>query len=194
VTGSIVVIEVGGIGFSVQVTPSHALSLRVGHEASVVTSLIVREDSLSLFGFADHESLDIFTLLTGVTGVGPKSAMGVLAELSAGEIALAVSREDDAVFRKVSGIGPKTAKLIVLSLTGKVFPTQAIPPARAGLASTVSDDVLTALIGLGWNDRAAQSAIDAVLERASDEEAGSLPTLLRLSLSELKPNTSGAGR
>jgi Holliday junction DNA helicase RuvA len=194
VTGSIAVIEVGGIGFSVQLTPAHALSLRVGHEASVVTSLIVREDSLSLFGFADHDSLDIFTLLTGVTGVGPKSAMGVLAELSPAEIARAVSREDDAVFRKVSGIGPKTAKLIVLSLTGKVVAQQPSSTPRFAAASSVRDDVLTALIGLGWNDRVASSGIDAVLERANEEDAGSVQALLRLALSELGPRNPGVVR
>jgi Holliday junction DNA helicase RuvA len=133
-------------------------------------------------------------LLTGVTGVGPKSAMGVLAELTPGEIALAVSREEDAVFRKVSGIGPKTAKLIVLSLTGKVVATQVSSVPRAAAVSSVRDDVLTALIGLGWNDRIASSGIDAVLERASEEDAGSVQALLRLSLSELGPRNPGVAR
>ena len=188
-------IEVGGIGFDVTLTPAHALTLRVGHEAAVTTSLIVREDSLSLFGFADRDSLDIFTLLTGVTGVGPKSAMGVLAELTPAEIALAVSRDEDAVFRRVSGIGPKTAKLIVLSLAGKVTAFAAAPPVQgAKITGSVRDDVLAALIGLGWNDRAAEAGLDAVLLHASDDQTSSVQALLRLALTELGPRNPGGAR
>jgi Holliday junction DNA helicase RuvA len=196
ISGSAVVLEVGGIGFSVQLTPAHALSLRLGQEARVVTSLIVREDSLALFGFADHDALDIFTLLCGVTGVGPKSAIGVLAELSPNEIALAVSREDDTVFRRVSGIGPKTAKLIILSLTGKVTPVLTSASEATGQAASAStrEDVLEALVGLGWNDRAAQIGLDAVLERATPNDAGSVQSLLRLALTELGPRNAGGAR
>ena len=160
-----------------------------------MTSLIVREDSLSLFGFVDRDSLDIFTLLTGVTGVGPKSAMGVLAELTPAEIALAVSRDEDAVFRRVSGIGPKTAKLIVLSLAGKVTAFAAAPPQQgAKVTGSVRDDVLAALIGLGWNDRAAEAGLDAVLLHASDDETSSVQALLRLALTELGPRNPGGAR
>src|ERR1700733_9652427 len=120
IAGPAVIIEVGGVGLAIQVTPQHALSLRVGSEASVRTALIVREDDLSLFGFQDADELAVFDALRGVTGVGPKSAMGVLAAMDPGEIAQAIARDDDNAFRKVSGIGPKTAKLIVLSLAGKL--------------------------------------------------------------------------
>ena len=133
--GTTVVIEVGGVGLNVQVTPQHALSLRVGSEATVRTALIVREDDLSLYGFSEADELTVFDLLRGVTGVGPKSAMGVLAAMSPGEIAQAVAVEDDAAFRKVSGIGPKTAKLIVVSLAGKLL---VVPTARASAASRSS--------------------------------------------------------
>ncbi|PPF64462.1 Holliday junction branch migration protein RuvA [Clavibacter michiganensis] len=194
VSGSSAVIEVGGVGFDVTLTPAHTLSLRVGHEASVVTSLIVREDSLSLFGFVDHDSLDLFTLLTGVTGVGPKSAMGVLAELSPAQIAVAVSQEDDAVFRKVSGIGPKTAKLIVLSLAGKVSVFAAAPAVAKDVSRSIRDDVLAALVGLGWNEKAAEAGLDAVLLHASDDEAASVQALLRLALTELGPRNPGGSR
>ena len=114
------IIEVGGVGLQVAVTPDHALSMRVGSEVSLRTALIVREDELALYGFADAEGREVFDLLRGVSGVGPKSAMGVLAAMSPTEIAAAVTREDDAAFRKVSGVGPKTAKLIVVSLAGKL--------------------------------------------------------------------------
>ncbi|MDO9398308.1 MAG: Holliday junction branch migration protein RuvA [Herbiconiux sp.] len=184
------VIDVGGVGYSVAVTPRHALLLRTGSEATLLTTLIVREDSLSLFGFADQESLDIFTLLVGVTGVGPKSALGVLAELTATEVAVAVARDDDAAFRKVSGIGPKTAKLIVLSLTGKIAPrpVSAEESAASGAPSTiVRGNVERALVGLGWPERSATEAVDEALQSASAAEAGNVQSLLRLALAVLGP-------
>lgn len=176
------VIEVGGIGLSVTVTPQHALSMRVGTETTVHTALIVREDDLSLFGFQDVDELTVFDLLRGVTGVGPKSAMGVLAVLTPGQVASAVATEDDAAFRKVSGIGPKTAKLIVLSLTGKMFVTAAA--ASPAQASTVSQSVMIALVGLGWSERAASQAVDDALAGAPEGEAADVPQLLRLALTQ----------
>ncbi|HEY4269570.1 MAG TPA: Holliday junction branch migration protein RuvA [Galbitalea sp.] len=190
ITSSSVVIEVGGVGLAVQVTPGHALSLRIGAEATVRTALIVREDDLSLFGFTDADELTVFDALRGVTGVGPKSAMGVLAAMDPGQIAQAVLMEDDAAFRKVSGIGPKTAKLIVLSLAGKlaIAPTSArsagVPRAAAGVA----DSVLVALVGLGWNERAAGQAVDDALSGASEVERESVQALLRLALTRLGPS------
>ena len=129
-SGGTAVVEVGGVGFAVQLTPDHVLSLRVGDEAFVHTSLIVREDALQLFGFADREQLEVFELLTGVSGVGPKSAIGVLSVLAPDDIAAAVAADDDAPFRKVSGIGPKTAKLIVVSLAGKLAAVRRPAPRR----------------------------------------------------------------
>lgn len=187
VAGTTAVIEVGGVGLSVTVTPQHALSLRVGSEAMVRTALIVREDDLSLFGFVDTDELSVFDLLRGVTGVGPKSAMGVLATMTPAQVASAVATEDDAAFRKVSGIGPKTAKLIVLSLAGKMqgITTSA---ARAPIArATVSDNVLVALVGLGWSERVAAQAVDEASASADGEEAATVPALLRLALTRLGP-------
>lgn len=188
-SGSGVVLDVHGVGYAVAVTGRHALELRIGHEVQLLTSLIVREDSLSLFGFADQESLDIFTMLVGVTGVGPKSALGVLNELSAREVAFAVAREDDAAFRKVSGIGPKTAKLIVVSLAGKLAapaPNPAAEPA-AGASSVVRVNVERALVGLGWPERSATAAVDEALESASATDAANVQSLLRLALALLGP-------
>jgi Holliday junction DNA helicase RuvA len=159
----------------------------------VLTSLIVREDSLSLFGFIDQESLDIFSLLVGVTGVGPKSAMGVLAALSPAEIARAVSADDDSVFRRVSGIGPKTAKLIVVSLTGKVSAITVSSANQSEVPPRVRDDVLVALIGLGWSDRSASDALEQVFAAATDVEKSSVQTLLRRSLTELGPRQPQTG-
>ncbi len=189
IAGPAVIIEVGGVGLSIQVTPQHALSLRVGGEAFVRTALIVREDDLSLYGFVDADELAVFDALRGVTGVGPKSAMGVLAAMTPGEIAGAIARDDDAAFRKVSGIGPKTAKLIVVSLAGKLaiaMTTSGSTTARAP-AHSVKESVLVALVGLGWNDRAAGQAVDEALAGATPTERESVPVLLRLALTRLGP-------
>ncbi|WP_314145933.1 Holliday junction branch migration protein RuvA [uncultured Leifsonia sp.] len=194
-SGGTAVIEVGGVGFAVQLTPDHVLSLRVGDEAFVHTSLIVREDALSLFGFADLEQLQVFELLNGVSGVGPKSAIGVLSVLSPDQIASAVAADDDAPFRKVSGIGPKTAKLIVVSLTGKLVAARTAP-ARAtkasGRGSSVSDSVLVALVGLGWPEKIAAEAVAEVVADTDETARDSVQALLRLTLAHLGPAKQGA--
>ena len=191
VAGTGAVIEVGGIGLSITVTPQHALALRVGTEAILRTVLIVREDDLALFGFVDSDELAVFDLLRGVTGVGPKSAMGVLAVLTPGQVASAVATEDDSAFRKVSGIGPKTAKLIVVSLAGKMQVTTTVANTRAVASVSVSDSVLVALVGLGWSERVAALAVDDALAGVSAAESPTVTSLLRLALTQLGPQQVG---
>lgn len=184
-------LEVHGVGYAVSITQQHALGLRVGDEAFVHTALIVREDDQSLYGFASRDELAVFDLLRGVTGVGPKSALGVLAALTPSQIAGAVAAEDDAAFRRVSGIGPKTAKLIILSLAGKLAAVTGHgaavqdAPAPGGVPASVRADVILALVGLGWNERLAGDAIDAVI--AVGPADTSVPALLRQSLTHLGP-------
>lgn len=187
--GSTVVIEVGGVGLGIQVTPQLALASRVGSELMLRTALIVREDDLSLYGFAEAEELQVFDLLRGVTGVGPKSALGVLAAMSPAEVSQAVALDDDAAFRKVSGIGPKTAKLIVVSLAGKL---SIVGPARASggaKTTTVGEDVTIALVGLGWPERVAAQAVEDALASASEADRAAVPALLRLALASLGPRS-----
>lgn len=191
-SGGTLVIDVSGVGYLVNATPAFVLSSREGQEVSVHTSLIVREDAMTLFGFATRDELDVFELLIGVTGVGPKSALGVLSAMSPAEVARAVQADDDAAFRRVSGIGPKTAKLITVSLAGKlVAPTSAgsgVPVAAGGVA----DDVLAALTGLGWSEKLAGEAIAETLEAADPADAASVPALLRLTLARLGPAQQSA--
>ncbi|AAT88930.1 Holliday junction ATP-dependent DNA helicase RuvA [Leifsonia xyli subsp. xyli] len=194
-SGGAAVIDVGGVGFAVQLTPDHARSLRVGDEAFVHTTLIVREDSLQLFGFSGLEQLQVFELLNGVSGVGPKSAISVLSVLSPDQVADAVAAADDAPFRAVSGIGPKTAKLIVVSLTGKLAACRrpSAPSARRPSApSSVSDSVLVALVGLGWPEKVAGEAVAEVIAGTAESERDSVQTLLRLTLARLGPANQAA--
>ena len=181
--GTTLVVDVHGVGYAVTVTPDHALSVRTGEEVLLHTAMVVREDDMSLFGFHDRERLEVFDLLRGVTGVGPKSAMGVLAALTPEEIAAAVANDDDAVFRRVSGIGPKTAKLIVLSLTGKLIAVRTSAPRPTARGA----DVLVALVGLGYQERAAQAVLDEVLAARPDERQTAV--LLRAALAALGPQT-----
>lgn len=191
--GATAIVEVGGVGLQIAVTPEHALSMRVGSEVSMRTALIVREDELALYGFADVEGREVFDLLRGVSGVGPKSAMGVLAAMSPAEIAGAVTREDDGAFRKVSGIGPKTAKLIVVSLAGKIH-VAAVAAGAATAPASISESVLVALVGLGWSERVAAQAVDEAIAAAAEADRGSVPLLLRSALSRLGPAASQGAR
>jgi len=182
-----VVVEVGGVGLSVAVPPDVARTAHLGAELHLHTTLIVREDALSLFGFETHDELSAFSLLLGVTGVGPKSALGVLATLSVDQIAEAVAADDDAPFRRVSGIGPKTAKLIVVQLAGKLAPSRPVALRGTDAASAVPGQVTLALIGLGWSERTAAEAVASVAEDASDVDRASVQALLRLTLAALGP-------
>ncbi len=189
-----VVIEVGGVGLSVAVPVDISRTAHAGQTLALHTSLIVREDSLSLFGFTTREELEVFSLLLQVTGVGPKSALGVLSQLTVERIAEAVHAEDDAPFRKVSGIGPKTAQLIVLQLAGKIAP--AVP--RPAVSATPSTDILTqvaqALVGLGWPERVAAEAVTTAVEEASEADRSSVSALLRVTLAALGPARQGGVR
>lgn len=185
-----VIIDVGGMGFTVAVPPDVARTARVGETLALHTHLVVREDALSLYGFLEREELSVFIILISVTGVGPKSALGVLSTLTADQIAQAVADDDDKPFRKVSGIGPKTAKLIVVQLAGKIAPPTAGAAHATGVAPNVADQVTAALTGLGWNERLASDAVAAVAEEATDGERGSVQALLRRALAALGPQAS----
>lgn len=192
--GSTVVVEVGGVGLAINVTPSTALGARIGQELRLHTTLVVREDALTLYGFDSPDELAVFELLTGVTGVGPKSGLGVLAVLSPDQVARAVADDDDAAFRKVSGIGPKTAKLIVLSLTGKLAVAAPSAPSVGRVAPTaVGESVLAALIGLGWSEKVAVPVVDETLSEATDADKASVAVLLRQALAKLGPAQHSLG-
>ncbi|MBF4593251.1 MULTISPECIES: Holliday junction branch migration protein RuvA [Curtobacterium] len=194
IAGSAVVIEVGGVGYAVTVTPAHALTMRHGSEVFVRTAMIVREDEHLLFGFESTDALQVFDLLRGVSGVGPKSAMGVLAHMDPAQIANAVANEDDGAFRKVSGIGPKTAKLIIVALSGKLvaFEQAAVVAAARGTAvHPAAVDVVSALIGLGWREDAAQSAVDDAVANEPGAAAMGTQALLRAALGALRPAAAG---
>lgn len=180
------VIAVGGVGMRVEVPSGRTAQAVAGDELFLHTSLIVREDSLTLFGFDTEVELDVFGHLIAVSGVGPRSALGVLSALTPAEIVRAVAAEDERPFRKVSGVGPKTAKLIIVSLAGKLSslaltlddPAEAVPNASV---DALVDDVAEGLQGLGWPESdARQAVLDARDAGAALENAALLRAALTL--------------
>ncbi len=189
-----VVIDVGGVGFFVFVPADVAHTARLGESLRLHTNLIVREDALTLYGFLEPLELEVFTQLLSVTGVGPKSALGVLGHLTVDQIASAVDADDDAPFRRVSGIGPKTAKLIVVQLAGKLQAPAAPTGSTASATDAVVAQVTAALVGLGWSEKVANEAAAETADAASDADRASVPALLRQSLAALGPAKAGGAR
>ncbi len=158
-----VVLGVGGVGMRVEVPSGRTAQRTPGEQLFLHTSLIVREDSLTLYGFDTEAELALFGILIGVSGVGPRSGLGVLYELSPGEVVRAVAAEDDKPFRKVSGIGPKTAKLITVSLAGKLAGLELdatdASPVAVDPDEALTEEVTEGLQGLGWNEPEARQAV-----------------------------------
>jgi Holliday junction DNA helicase RuvA len=181
------VVEVGGVGLLLQATPATLAGLRTGQEAELSTSLVVREESLTLFGFADTDERDVFETLQTVSGIGPRLALAMLAVHTPEGLRTAVAAQDVTALTRVPGIGRKGAQRIVLELTDRLAPpTGAAPangtaPARPGVGG--NDQVVEALVGLGWPQRAAADAVDTV---AADHEPGTeVAVLLRAALRTL---------
>lgn len=168
------VVETGGLGYRISVTPQLALASKVGQKIALHTEMIVREDAQSLYGFVDVEELNLFQALLKVTGVGPKSALAVLGTMGVAALQAAVIQENEEAFKSVPGVGPKTAKLICVQLSGRF---------KAGL--TAHDlqkqvELLDALTGLGYSQKAATDAIKSA-------NVGDMPIAeaLRLTLATL---------
>lgn len=189
-----VVLDVNGVGYAVTVTERHARELRLDDRALLHTAMIVREDDISLFGFVDELELQLFDLLRTVSGVGPRSALGVLGQMEPAAIARAIHDDDDAPFRRVSGIGPKTAKLIVVSLAGKLVAPGTAGPVRGATVPTgdaaTTLALVEALTGLGWPERSAVDAAEAVIAAEPEGERSALPVLLRRALAQLGPRAA----
>jgi len=172
------VVEVGGIGLAVQCTPGTIARLQVGEQARLATSLIVREDSLTLYGFADDDERQLFELLQTANGVGPRLAQAVLAIHPPREVRRAVSMGDLKALMQVPGIGKKGAERLVLELRDRLGSTTsdtsldgALPAGSRPITPVAPwrDQLSAALMGLGWNIREADSAVSA-LGPVADEQ------------------------
>jgi holliday junction DNA helicase RuvA len=180
------VIEVGGIGLQLYCHPGTLAGLRPGEEARVSTSMVVREDSLTLYGFADDDEKAVFELLQTASGVGPRLAQAALAVLSPDQIRQAVASEDLAMLVKVPGIGKKGAQRIVLELKDKIgAPANLVTGRPLQASETWREQVHAGLVGLGWSARDAEDAVIAVSPLAVDVAEPSVPDLLRAALRTL---------
>lgn len=161
------VLEVGGVGLAVHATPSTLAGLRTGVEGRLSTTLIVREDALTLYGFADGESRELFGLLLTVSGVGPRLAMATLAVLEPDALRAALADGNHTALMRVPGIGKRGAERMVVELRDKVGAVATTPGGQVA-GGAVREQVLDALVGLGFPAKQAEQAIDVVLAETPD--------------------------
>ncbi|MBU2697104.1 Holliday junction branch migration protein RuvA [Nocardioides sp. WV_118_6] len=178
------VVEVGGVGLELMCTPGTLAQLRTGAQATLPTSMIVREDSLTLYGFADEDEKVLFELVQTASGVGPKLAQAILAVLSPDGVRTAIAGDDVKTLTKVPGIGQKGAQRIILELKDRIGAPTGAPVAGARpSADAWRDQVHQGLVGLGYNAKDADKAVDAVAPDAGD--APDVGALLRAALRSL---------
>lgn len=184
VTITSAVIDVGGVGMQIMCTPSTIATLRIGTEVQLSTSMVVREDSLTIFGFATNDERDMFELVQTASGIGPKVAQAMLAVLDPDRLRQAIGQGDLATLTTVPGIGRKGAERIVLELKDRVgVTTQTLAPASAWRAQ-----VHEALLGLGWSSREADAALD---HAAAELPAGSTPDVSQILRDALRSLAKG---
>ncbi len=179
-----VVIESAGLGYRVNATPATLASMRRGEHARLMTAMIVREDSMTLFGFADPDARDLFGLLLTVSGVGPRLAMATLAVLEPDALRAALSDGNTAALTRVPGIGKRGAERMIVELRDKVaaFGGNGAAPLTTVSASPMREQVVEALVGLGFPLKQAEQSTDTVLTDTPDADT---PTALRAALSLL---------
>ncbi len=179
------VVEVGGVGLAVNCTPGTLAALRVGAEAALATSLVVREDSLTLYGFADDDERHLFELLQTASGVGPRLAQAVLAVLSPDTVRKAIANADATTLIRVPGIGKKGAERLILELRDRIGP---VPLHATGAVAAPEgrwpEQVREALVGLGWTASQAEQAVQAVAD-GLDGTTPPVPVLLKQAIRHL---------
>jgi holliday junction DNA helicase RuvA len=163
------VVEVGGVGLQLMCTPRTLADLRHGQEATLPTSMVVREDSMTLFGFLDDDEKAVFELVQTASGVGPKLAQAMLAVLSPDTLRTAVAADDVKTLTRVPGIGQKVAQRIILELKDRLgAPVGSVSAPAARSQEAWRDQVHLGLTGLGWPAREAERAVEAVADQAGD--------------------------
>lgn len=173
------IIDVSGVGYKVLVTAETALETTLSSPIFLWTHLVVRETSLELFGFPDKETIDIFELLITISGIGPKTALGILNVATPSMLRQAVASEDTTYLTRVSGIGKKNAEKIVLELKDKLKITKE-DTSTSSVQVRAEGDALEALVSLGYNERDARNALKQVpkeTEGASERVKAALKLL-----------------
>ncbi|MFT4201472.1 Holliday junction branch migration protein RuvA [Gordonia sp. (in: high G+C Gram-positive bacteria)] len=176
-----VVVDCAGVGYRVLATPSTMSALQRGAETTLLTTMIVREDSMTLYGFTDSAARDLFVLLQTVTGVGPRLALAALAVHDPAELAAAIASSNTKALTGVPGIGKRVAERLVVELRDKVGVVEGTATPVPG-TTTVGGEVTEALVGLGFAETAAEKAVAAVLAERPDADSAAV---LRASLALL---------
>lgn len=183
-TPTFIVVETGGVGYHVNISLNTYAQIERLENVKILTHLIIKEDSHSLYGFVDETERRFFVLLISVSGVGPTTAQLLLSSLNPEELRAAIIGEDIATFKRVKGIGPKTAKQIILDLKDKIVKESGdvsltITPAD----NTIRDEALSALVALGFNRIQVQKLLNKVLK----EQPGvaNVEELIKLALKQL---------
>lgn len=186
------VIAVGGFGVQFSATPQTLATLHEGRTGSVQTHLVVKEDALTLFGFADRHEREVFEVLITANGVGPRLALAVLSVHHPEAVRRAVTEEDEKALTRVPGVGPKLARKIIVELSGRLTPTgeQVLAPEEPAASETPEAawhaDVVQAMTGLGWSEKEALKAVEAtVAARPELDEARDVAALLRATLRDV---------
>lgn len=189
VGGTWVVLDLSGFGVRALCSPATVASVRVGEATTLHTSLIVREDSLTLYGFAEPEERDAFELVQSASGIGPKIAQAVVSVLPPGEFRAAILAENVVALTKVPGIGPKGAKKMVIELKDKVNALGATPDLSSGPAPTASEvwreQVASGLESLGWSAKDAAAAVERVAPLQEEDPGVGIGELMRAALKSL---------
>ena len=183
------IVEVGGVGLSLSITSQTSSQLHLGTNAQLFTSLVVREDSLTLFGFLDEQSRNTFELLQTVSGIGPKVALAVMGSHSAESLAKAIAQEDIKAIEKVPGIGRKGAQRLILELKGKLTDFGSADAAQVR-QPVWREQLMSALISLGYSSKESDHAINEALAQYSEQGIDGS----ELELSELLKKVLQSGR
>lgn len=184
------VIDVNGVGYRVETTPALNASAQLGASLTIATALVVREDSMTLYGFVDAEERDTFELVQTASGIGPKTAQAVVSVLSPAELRTAISTENLATLTRVPGIGRKGAQRMVLELKDKInvlgavnedLPVETTMSARVGW----QEQVTAGLVSLGWSPRDAAKACERVVPLAEENPDWSVGDLMKAALRQM---------
>ncbi|MCV7594536.1 Holliday junction branch migration protein RuvA [Micrococcus luteus] len=187
------VIAVGGLGVQFSATPQTLATLHEGRPGAVQTHLVVKEDALTLYGFADRDEREVFEVLITANGVGPRLALAILSVHHPETVRRAVTEEDEKTLTRVPGIGPKMARKIIVELSGRLAPTgEPVPEAEAeasdepAVETVWHADVVQAMAGLGWSEKEALKAVEAtVAARPELDEGRDVAALLRATLRDV---------
>jgi len=179
---NLITLDVNGVGYEVIVAPDLAANSRIGESISLHTSLVVREDSWTLYGFESNESKTLFEQLQSVTGIGPKVASALLSVYGPDDLRAAIANQDNAALEKVPGIGKKVASRIILELKDKFGGSY---KSKSSLSGPWRSQVLGALTGLGYSAKEAESALDSAVESYGKvPNESDLPEILKLALAQ----------